>query len=65
MTECKELEAVRELLGEDEPAEFIETIDTMYEAWICSDHSDGTTSSQRATATQHIKALKRLMNSIK
>lgn len=57
--------AVRQFLGEDEPAEFIETIDTMFEAWICSEHSDGTTPNQRATAMQHIKALKRLMNSIK
>jgi len=60
-----ECTAVRELLGEDEPAEFIETIDTMFEAWICSEFSDGTTGTQRALALSHIKALKRLINSIK
>jgi hypothetical protein len=57
--------AVRQLLNEDEPEQFIETIDTMFESWLCSDDSSGTTSSQRTTALAHIKALKRLMNSIK
>lgn len=64
MTDCMERTAVREALGVDEPDEFIETIDTLYEAWICSEHCDGTTSTQRALALSHIKALKRLMNSL-
>jgi hypothetical protein len=64
MEDCMERIAVRQLLGEDEPEEFIETIDTLYEAWICSELSDGTTSQQRTAALLHIKALKRLMNSL-
>lgn len=65
MEDCLERIAVRELLGEDEPDGYIETLDTMFEAWLCSDHADGTNGLQRSVAYTRFKAIKRLMNSIK
>lgn len=65
MTECKEREAIKELLSEDEPAGYIETLDEMFEAWLSSELTNGTTGNMRMTAYLHVKALKRLMNSIK
>jgi hypothetical protein len=65
MTECKERKAVGELLQLDDAENFIETLDDMFETWIGSELVNGTTGSQRYNAMMHIKALKKLMNSIK
>jgi hypothetical protein len=65
MTECKEREAVKELLKMDDPENFIETLDDMFETWLGSDLTDCTSGNQRYMAFMHIKALKKLMNSIK
>ena len=64
MDGCKESRAVKNLLREDTPEEFMETLDTMFEAWLCSNAADGTTGDQRATKLTHTKALKQLLQSI-
>lgn len=57
--------AIRQLLGEDSPEGYIETLDTMFEAWLCSPHCDGTTGDQRSVTFTHIKALKHFMKSLR
>lgn len=65
MTDCKEREAVSELLQQDDAENFIETLDDMFETWLGSESINGTSGNQRYMAFMHIKALKKLMNSIK
>lgn len=65
MTECKEREAVQELLRQDDPENYIATLDDLFETWIGSDLTDGTTGNMRYMTLLHIKAIKKLMNSIK
>ena len=65
MPECKEREAICELLKQDDAENYIETLDDMFETWLGSELTNGTTGNQRYMAFLHIKALKKLMNSIK
>ncbi len=63
MSEVKN-KAIHNLLSEDSPKNFIETIDLMFEAWFCSEYCDGTTIDQRSLVLTHTKALKRFLNGI-
>lgn len=63
MTE-KQKNAVNELLNEDCPENFIESIDLMFEAWYCSEYCNGTTIDQRSVMLTHVKALKQFLKSI-
>ena len=64
MSDCIERKAVRELLSEDKAEGYIETLDTMFEAWFCSEYCNGTTIEQRSVILSHVKALKQFLNSV-
>jgi len=63
--ECKATEAVQELLKLDEPENYAATLDDLFETWLGSDLINGTTGNMRYMTHMHIKALKKLMDSIK
>jgi len=54
-------EAVDELLTEDSPEGYCETLSTLYEAWIGSDHSSGTSAEQRSTVLNRFKAIRKFL----
>lgn len=60
----KPQEAVADLLREDKVECYTETLDELFEAWLCSNAVDGTTVEQRSTKLVHTKALKRFLQSI-
>ena len=61
MPDTEEIEAPEmELLREDYPEDYCQSIQQFYEAWIGSAFSDGTTGSERATAYRHYKKLRQL-----
>lgn len=53
--------SVEELLSEDSPEGYCGTLSTMYEAWIGSEHSSGTSADQRSMVLIHFKALRRFL----
>jgi len=53
--------SIEELLSEDSPEGYCGTLSSMYEAWIGSDHSSGTSADQRALVLNHFKALRRFL----
>lgn len=53
--------SIEELLSEDSPEGYCETLSIMYEAWIGSDHSSGTSADQRSRILIHFKSLRRFL----
>lgn len=53
--------AIDELLNEDCPEGYYETMSVMYEAWVGSDHSSGTSADQRSIVLSRFKALRRFL----
>lgn len=58
---CK---AVNDLLINDAPDQFSETLDELWEAWLCSNAADGTNAEQRYVKLMHTKALKKFLAEI-
>lgn len=56
--------AIDELLREDSREGYTETLDLMFEAWLCSNYADGTTIDQRSLTLTRTKALKRFIHAI-
>ena len=63
MSEKKE-KAVSKLLIEDDPLQYAQTIDELFEAWLCSNHCDGTSIEDRSIKLTHTKALKRFFTEL-
>jgi len=57
--------AVDELLTEDSPEGYSETLDTLFEAWLCSNYPNNLTGEQRASLYYDYKAMKRFMGKLK
>lgn len=60
----EEKAAIDELLREDSPEGYTETLELLFEAWLCSNYVDGTTIDQRSLTLTHTKALKRFLHAI-
>lgn len=58
---CEKKKAIDELLSEDTPDGYYETLSQFYEAWNSSALSDGTTPDQRSIVLTHFKALRRFL----
>lgn len=56
--------AIDELRMGDSPEGYTETIDLMFEAWLCSIYADGSTVAQRTLMLANTKALKRFLHAI-
>ena len=61
---CNRKVAIDELLREDSPEGYTETLDLMFEAWLCSNFADDTTIEERTLTLTHTKALKRFLHAI-
>jgi hypothetical protein len=57
--------AVEELLQEDSPEGYYETLSTFYEAYVSSPHCDGSTGEQRLQVLKDFKSLRRFLWRIK
>ena len=63
MNDIKE-KAVSKLLFEDDPLQYAQTIDELFEAWLCSNSIEGSTVEDRSLKLTHTKALKRFLNEL-
>ena len=52
---------IEELLAEDTPEGYFETLSRFYSAWIGSEHSNGTSPEQRTLVLTHFKAMRRFL----
>ena len=57
--------AIEELLQEDSPEGYYETLSTFYEAYVSSSNCDGTTGEQRLQVLKDFKSLRRFLWRIK
>ena len=64
LTALKPQEAIEALLREDTIECYTETLDELWEAWLCSNYADGTTGDERSLKLTHTKALKRFLQAI-
>ncbi len=49
----------------DEPENISDTLDEVFEDWLCSSHNDGLDSNERSKVYTHIKALKNFLSQVK
>lgn len=57
--------AVNELLHEDTPEAYEETLELFFESWLTSDLTDGTTGKERSKRYSNFKATKRFLKNLK